>query len=138
MADLRPERTGFRPERINFRPEKADSRPERTGFRPERAIFRPERTDSRPERADFRPEREDFRLERADSRPWGDRRTNESPPVFYRTSSPSGPLPCFPSLQFTIRQSRATGIADHILPLGDLFLPQEVDEMLAEGLQGLM
>ena len=46
---------------------------------------------------------------------------NESPPVFYRTSSPSGPLPCFPSLQFTITQSRATGIADHILPLGDLF-----------------
>ena len=76
---------------------------------------------SQPERADFRPEREDFRLERADSRPWGDIRTNESPPVFYRTSSPSGPLPCFPSLQFTIRQSRATGIADHILPLGDLF-----------------
>ena len=45
---------------------------------------------------------------------------NESPPVFYRTSSPSGPLPCFPSLRFTITQSRATGIADHILPLGDL------------------
>ena len=42
-------------------------------------------------------------------------------PVFYRTSSPSGPLPCFPSLQFTITQSRATGIADHILPLGNLF-----------------
>ena len=41
-------------------------------------------------------------------------------PVFYRTSSPSGPLPCFPLLQFTITQSRATGIADHILPLGDL------------------
>merc|ERR1712074_436580 len=46
--------------------------------------------------------------------------TNESPPVFYRTSSPSGPLPCFISLHFTITQSRATGIADHILPLGDL------------------
>ena len=29
---------------------------------------------------------------------------------------------CFPSLQFTITQSRATGIADHILPLGDLLL----------------
>ena len=40
--------------------------------------------------------------------------------MFYRTSSPSGPLPCFFSLQFTIMQSRATGIADHILPLGDL------------------
>ena len=49
-------------------------------------------------------------------------RMNESPPVFYRTSSPSGPLPCFLSPQFTIMQSRATGIADHILPLGDLFL----------------
>ena len=47
--------------------------------------------------------------------------TNESPPVFYRTSSPSGPLPCFLSLHFTITQSRATVIADHILPLGDLF-----------------
>ena len=35
--------------------------------------------------------------------------------------SPSGPLPCSPSLQFTITQSRATGIADHILPFGDLF-----------------
>ena len=53
------------------------------------------------------------------------RQTNESPPVFYRTSSPLGPLPCFPSLQFTITQSRATGIADHILPLGDLFRPAE-------------
>ena len=41
--------------------------------------------------------------------------------MFYRTSSPSGPLPCYPSLKFTIAQSRATGIADHILPLGDLF-----------------
>ena len=30
-------------------------------------------------------------------------------------------LPCFHSLQFTIMQSRATGIADHLLPLGDLF-----------------
>ena len=45
---------------------------------------------------------------------------NESSPVFYKTSSPSGPLPCSPSLKFTITQSRATGIADHILPLGDL------------------
>ena len=49
------------------------------------------------------------------------KRTNErKSPVFYRTSSPSGPLPCFLSLQFTVMQSRATGIADHILPLGDL------------------
>ena len=57
-------------------------------------------TDSRPERVDF------------------------SPPVFYRTLSPSGSLPCFPSLQFIITQSRATGIADHILPLGDLLIVQ--------------
>ena len=49
-----------------------------------------------------------------------DGRTNEQKsPVFYRTSSPSGPLPCL-SFQFTTMQSRATGIADHILPLGDL------------------
>ena len=68
---------------------RAGIRPERTDFRPEKADFRPERTDSRPERADFRPERT-----------WGGRtewrtdgRTNEGPPVFYRTSSPSGPLP---------------------------------------------
>ena len=43
-------------------------------------------------------------------------------PVFYRTLSPSGPLPCFPSLRFTIMESRATGIVDHILPSGDLFV----------------
>ena len=42
-------------------------------------------------------------------------------PLFYRTSFPSGLLPCSPSLQFTITQSRATGIAEHILPLDDLF-----------------
>ena len=42
--------------------------------------------------------------------------------MFYRTSSPSGQLPCFLSLEFSILQSRATGIADHILPLGDWFL----------------
>ena len=40
--------------------------------------------------------------------------------MFYRTSYPSGPLPFFLSYKFTIMQSRATGIADHILPLGDL------------------
>ena len=49
-------------------------------------------------------------------------RTNESAPVFYRTLAPSGPLPCFLSFRFTSMQSRATGIADHVLPLGDLFL----------------
>ena len=51
-------------------------------------------------------------------RPWPGSRW----PVFYRTLSPSGLLPCFLSLQFTIMQSRAMGIADHILPLGDLLL----------------
>ena len=50
-----------------------------------------------------------------------DGRTNESPPVFYRTSSPSGPLPCYPSPTITNIRSRATGIADHILPLGNWF-----------------
>ena len=49
-------------------------------------------------------------------------RTNKSLLVFYRTLSPLGPLPCFPSLLFTITQSGASGIADHILPLGDLLL----------------
>ena len=49
------------------------------------------------------------------------KKTNESPLVFYRTSSPLGPLPCSLSFQFKFKQSRATGIADHILPLGDLF-----------------
>ena len=56
-----------------------------------------EKPDLRRERADFSPERVDFRPERA----WGDKRTdertdgmkNESPPVFYRTLSPPGPLP---------------------------------------------
>ena len=57
-----------------------------------------------------------------------DGRTYKSHPVFYRTLSPSGPLPCFLSLPFTIMQSKASGIADHILPLGDLFviIPERV------------
>ena len=42
----------------------------------------------RPERLDFRPEGPD---KGGDARTNG--QTNESPPVFYRTSSPSGPLP---------------------------------------------
>ena len=48
-----------------------------------------------------------------------DERTNISHPVFYRIVSPAGALPCFLSLQFAIMQSRATGITDHILTLGD-------------------
>ena len=64
--------------------------------------FRTERTDFRPDREDFSPERIDFRPDRADFRPGGtdgqtdkrmNERTNESPPVFYRTSSPLGLLP---------------------------------------------
>ena len=39
--------------------------------------------------------------------------------MFYKTSSSLGPLPFFLSLQFTIAQSKTTGITDHILPLGD-------------------
>ena len=42
-------------------------------------------------------------------------------PVIYKTSFPSKPLPCFLSFQFTTMQSKATGTADHILPLGNLF-----------------
>ena len=78
--------------------------------------------DFRPKRADFGPDRFDgggTHGRRKDRRM--NERMNKSPPVFYRTLSPSGSLPCFLSLQFTIMQSRAMGIADHILPLGDLF-----------------
>ena len=105
--------------RVDWWPEMADLRPEIADSRSERADFRPMRVNFRPERADFGPER--AWGEQMDGRTDG--MTNESPPVFYRTSSPLGPLPCFPSLQFTITQSRATGIADHILPLGDLLYP---------------
>ena len=52
----------------------------------------PERADFKLERADFGPERADFRSERALGGRM-DGRMNESPPVFYRTSSPSGQLP---------------------------------------------
>ena len=75
--------------RVDWWPEMADLMPEK----PKRVDFRPEKVDFRPVRADFRP-----------GRAWGglmdgrmNGRTNKSPPVFYRTSSPSGPLPCFPS-----------------------------------------
>ena len=68
-----------------------DLRPERPDLRPERPDLRPERLDLRPERPDLRPEGSDegggLTNERTDGR------TNESPPVFYRTSSPLGPLP---------------------------------------------
>ena len=65
-----------------------DFTPDRADFRSEGADFRSERADFWSERADFRPKRADFRLERA----WGGL-TNGRTPVFYRTSSPSGPLP---------------------------------------------
>ena len=52
---------------------------------------------------DLRPEKPNLRPEKLDLRPGGlvkgggdkqtDGRTNKSPPVFYRTLSPSGPLP---------------------------------------------
>ena len=90
----------------------------------------PERADSRPERADFRPERawgadgwmDGWTNGRTDG--WMDGRTDKpKSPVFYRTLSPLGPLPCL-SFWFTTMQSRATGIADHVLPLGDLFFSE--------------
>ena len=67
---------------------------ERADFRPERADFRPKRVDYRPERADFGPERawEDEQMN-GQMDDWTNRMTNKSPPVFYRTLSPSGPLP---------------------------------------------
>ena len=116
-ADFRPERADFMLERANFRPEKASLHPEMVDFRPERVNFRTEKANSRPKRANFRPEKPDGGGTNGQTNRW----TNENPPVFYRTSSPSGPLLCFLSLKLTIMQSRAKGIADHILPLGDWF-----------------
>ena len=52
-----------------------------------------------------------------------DRRTDvytdgQIPPVFYRTLSPSGPLPCSPlNFNHTLLK-QGTGTADHLLPLG--------------------
>ena len=61
-----------------------------------RSDLKPERLDLRPERPNLRPERPDLRSEGPDGGGTNKRtnkRTNESPPVFYRTLSPSGPLP---------------------------------------------
>ena len=66
--------------------ERLDLRLERPDLRPDRPDFKPERPDLRPERPDLRPERP----EGGDGRT--NERTNESPPVFYRTLSHSGPL----------------------------------------------
>ena len=68
----------------------------------------PSLTDSRPERAGGG--RTDGLMDR--------RMDERKSPVYYRTLPPLGPLPCFPSLEFAIIQSRAMGIADHLL--GDL------------------
>ena len=73
-----------------MRPEDLDLRPKKRNLRPERPGLRLERLDLRPERPDLRPEEPD-RWGRMDGRT--NERTNESPPVFYRTSSPSGPRP---------------------------------------------
>ena len=56
-----------------------------------RWISGPERADLRPKRADFRPERAWGTYGRTNRRTNG--QTNRSPPVFYRTLSPLGPLP---------------------------------------------
>merc|ERR1712074_12703 len=118
-ADIRPENADWKLERADLRLENSDLWPERPDLRPERPYLRPERPDLRPERLDLRPEGSD---ERGGTNKRTDGRTNKSPPVFYRSSSPSGPLPCYPSPSIANIHSRATGIADHILPLGDWFL----------------
>ena len=67
-----------------LRSKTADVRPQNANWKLERADFRSERADFRPERA-WRGGRTDGRM---------DGRMNErKSPVFYRTSSPSGPLP---------------------------------------------
>ena len=111
----------MRPKRPNLRPERPDLRPERSNLRPERPDLRPKRPNLRSERPDLRPNGRGRMDKLTDERTneQTNKQTNESPPVFYRTLSPSGPLPCFLSLKFTIMQSRAKGIADHILPLGE-------------------
>ena len=76
--DLRPDR----PDEAEF--ERLDLRLDRPDLSLSGQILEPERLDSSPERPDLRPEGVDEL--------WNER-TNESPPVFYRTSSPSGPLP---------------------------------------------
>ena len=58
-----------------------------------------------------------------------DGRTNKSPPVFYRTSSPSGPLPCF---LFNFKHNllrQGMGTADH-LKLWRIFELKKVSRIL--------
>ena len=79
-------------------PDGVDLRPGRSKFRYERVDFRFKRADFSPERVDLRSQMTDFRGEWFKGGGENNRmvrwRTNESPPVFYRTSSLSGPLPC--------------------------------------------
>ena len=63
---------------------------------------------------------------------------NESPPVFYRTSSPLGPLPCFLSLQFTIMQSRATGMLSTYCPWATCYVYFEMKKILGHFSQFLL
>ena len=62
-------------------------------LRPERPDLRPDRLDLRPDGPDLKPERLDGGGDEQTNKQRMDRQTNESPPVFYKTSSPSGPLP---------------------------------------------
>ena len=132
---LRPEISPFRPEICLLRPEICLLKPKICPLRPEICPLGPWICPIRPEICSLRPqtcplrvrtESVDFRPERAWESLTGpggmdlrmEERTNKSPPVFYRTLSPLGPLPYFLLFWFTTMQSRATGIADHIF-LGD-------------------
>ena len=76
------------PERHSLRLVGPDLRLLRLDLRPERPDLRPDRLDLRPSRPDLRPDRLVGGTDKQTNK-----RTNESPPVFYRTSSLSGPLP---------------------------------------------
>ena len=80
------------------KPTRADDRLEREDLGLESADLRLGRADLKSERADLRLYRPDIRSGRPDEADkWIDKQTNkltnESPPVFFRTSSPSEPLP---------------------------------------------
>ena len=87
--------------------------------------MRPDSADFRPDTADFRPYRADSRLERACGRRtdrWTDKQKS---PCVLKDFVPFGAAALYPLtsvhiVNFTIIQSREMGIADHILPLGDL------------------
>ena len=92
MRPERPLRQGLRPENLNLKPEKPNLRPERPGLRPEKLDLRPERPNLRSQRPDLRPEGPDGGRNKQINEQTN-KRKNKSPPVFYRTLSPSGPLP---------------------------------------------